>query len=299
MNDFDKYLKNKARNERSDVPDSVKNKIEETLAALPEQNNGKTKTKIKVLPRIISTAACFILVAFFVLPNISIAYASMVENVPVIGKIVKVITIRNYFYSDDSHEIDVNVPEVILDNNESDDLINQDINALTERIINQFYSDLEIYDGENHSAVSVDYETVTDTDKWFTLKIKVHETAASSNTYYKYYHINKITGKTVTLNDIALNESFYTAIENEIKRQMQEEMKLDNNKIYWLNDSVIGEDFVSISPNHNFYLSESGDIFIIFDKYEVAPGYMGTPEFKISRNIISDFIKPEFKDIFF
>jgi len=35
-----------------------------------------------------------------------------------------------------------------------------------------------------------------------------------------------------------------------------------------------------------------------FDKYEVSPGYMGTPEFCVKKDIIKKYLKDEFKDMF-
>lgn len=194
--------------------------------------------------------------------------------------------------------MDIDVPEVSGQNSQAADYINKNVGELTDALVKQFYSDLEAIGDEGHSSVYVNYETVTNTDKWFTLKIKVHEAAGSSNTYFKYYHINKQSGKTVNLGDLAADESFYRAAEEEIKRQMQAQMELDENKTYWIDDSLIGDDFVSITPEHNFYLNPNGDIVIPFDKYEVAPGYMGTPEFTVSKDIILEHISPLFKDIF-
>ena len=296
MNDFDKYLKIKAENERSEIPDSVKTRIEETLSNLPKQ--GDKPKKIRLLPRIASVAACLIFVMLFLLPNISVAYAEAAEQLPIIGKIVKVITVRNYFYSDDYHEMDIDVPEVSDENSEAADYINKEISELTQTLVNQFYSDLEAIGDEGHGSVYVDYEIVTNTEKWFTLKIRVHEAAGSSNTYFKYYNINKLSGKIVKLGDLAADNSFYDILEKEIKRQMRLETELDSNKVYWFDDSIIGEDFVALDSEHNFYLTENGDMVIAFDKYEVAPGYMGTPEFTISKDIIKEIIKPEFNNIF-
>lgn len=296
MNDFDKYLKRKAESEASEIPYSVKRRIEETLSELPEQ--GKSHKKIRALPRIAAVAACFIFVMLFLLPNVSVAYAEAAQQMPIIGKIVKVITVRNYFYSDDYHEMNIDVPEVSGETGEAADYINRDVNELTDALVKQFFSDLESIGDDGHGSVYVDYETVTNTEKWFTLKIRVHEAAGSSNTYYKYYHINKLSGKIIKLGDLALNEDLYGVLKKEIKRQMKEQMKLDSNKVYWLDDSIIGEDFVSVDSEHNFYLTENGDIVIVFDKYEVAPGYMGTPEFKVSRELIKDLIKPEFNSLF-
>ena len=295
MNDFDKYIKSMASEENTDIPDSVKNKIEETLAALPEKNIHIKKTKI--LPRIAATAACFIFVIFFLLPNVSVAYAEAFEEIPIIGRLIKVITVRNYFYSDDYHEMDIDVPKVSGEDGDAADYINNDVNKLTDTLVKQFYKDLDSIGDSGHSSIYVDYETVTNTESWFTLKMRVHEAAGSSNTYYKYYHIDKKSGKIVKLSDLSEDEGFLETLEKEIRQQMRSQMDNDSNKIYWLDDSVIGKDYVAVTPEHNFFWNENGDLVIVFDKYEVAPGAMGTPEFTVDKALISDMLKSEYKNM--
>ena len=78
---------------------------------------------------------------------------------------------------------------------------------------------------------------------------------------------------------------------------MQEQMANDENISYWINTSGIGEEFATVSADHNFYWNENGDLVIIFDKYEVGPGSMGTPEFVIDKGVIRDILKSEFKDV--
>ena len=295
MNDFDKYIKSMASEENTDIPDSVKNKIEETLAALPEKNIHIKKTKI--LPRIAATAACFIFVIFFLLPNVSVAYAEAFEEIPIIGRLIKVITVRNYFYSDDYHEMDIDVPKVSGEDGDAADYINNDVNKLTDTLVKQFYKDLDSIGDSGHSSIYVDYETVTNTESWFTLKMRVHEAAGSSNTYYKYYHIDKKSGKIIKLSDLSEDEGFLETLEKEIRQQMRSQMDNDSSKIYWLDDSVIGKDYVALTPEHNFFWNENGDLVIVFDKYEVAPGAMGTPEFTVDKAHISDMLKSEYKNM--
>lgn len=295
MNDFDKYIKSMASEENTDIPDSVKNKIEETLAAIPEKNIHIKKTKI--LPRIAATAACFIFVIFFLLPNVSVAYAETFEEIPIIGRLIKVITVRNYFYSDDYHEMDIDVPKVSGEDGDAADYINNDVNKLTDTLVKQFYKDLDSIGDSGHSSIYVDYETVTNTESWFTLKMRVHEAAGSSNTYYKYYHIDRKSGKIVKLSDLSEDEGFLETLEKEIRQQMRSQMDNDSNKIYWLDDSVIGKDYVALTPEHNFFWNENGDLVIVFDKYEVAPGAMGTPEFTVDKALISDMLKSEYKNM--
>ncbi|MFQ7057552.1 MAG: RsiV family protein [Turicibacter sanguinis] len=40
-------------------------------------------------------------------------------------------------------------------------------------------------------------------------------------------------------------------------------------------------EFKSIADNQTFYINSSGDVVVVFDKYSIAPGYMGFPEFTI------------------
>ena len=294
MNNFDKYIKSKAAKEQTDIPDSVKNRIEQTLADLPEK---KTVIKqIRILPRIAASEACFIFIILFLLPNVSVTYAQALEPIPVIGDIVRVVTIRNFFYSDDKHEMDIDVPKIEGDNDAAEN-INQDINQLTETLVEQFYEDVELIGEEGHSSIYLDYETVTNTDTWFTLKIRVHEAAGSSNTYYRFYHIDKRTNEIVKLGDLARDNSFYDVLVKEIKRQMKLQMENDSSVVYWLDDSIIGKDYVSLTENHNFYWNDNGDLVIIFDKYEVCPGAMGTPEFVIDKGVFRDILKSEFIDV--
>ena len=78
---------------------------------------------------------------------------------------------------------------------------------------------------------------------------------------------------------------------------MRSQMDNDSSKIYWLDDSVIGKDYVAVTPEHNFFWNENGDLVIVFDKYEVAPGAMGTPEFTVDKALIRDMLKSEYKNM--
>ena len=41
------------------------------------------------------------------------------------------------------------------------------------------------------------------------------------------------------------------------------------------------EGFTSIADDQRFYINEAGNPVLIFEKYEIAPGYMGQPEFEV------------------
>lgn len=295
MNDFDKYIKSEVAKEQTDIPDSVKNRIEQTLVDLPEKK--PVKKQIRILPRIAASAACFVFIILFLLPNVSVTYAQALEQLPVIGDLVRVVTIRNYYYDDNHWKMDINIPQIESEDSKSVDYINKNVSELTTALINRFYEDLEINGNNGYGSLNVDYEVVTNTDSWFTLKLTVCQTAASSNTYFKFYHIDKNQGKIVELGDLFNTDKFSDSLVAEIKKQMQEQMANDENISYWINTSGIGEEFATVGAGHNFYWNENGDLVIIFDKYEVGPGSMGTPEFVIDKGVIRDILKSEFKDV--
>ena len=295
MHDFDESIKSMAAKEPIEVPDFVKNRIEQTLSGLPEKR--PAAKHMRLLPRVATAAACFVFITLFLLPNISTSYAGVLQQIPVIGDIVRVVTIRNYFYADNRHEMDIDVPKI-----EGDDAaagqINEEVSQLTAALVSQFYKDLEITASSGYGSIHVDYQIVTNTERWFTLQLTVNETEASSNSYYVFYHIDKQSGQIIELGDLFIDDTFSDLLTQEIQRQMQKRMDADETVKYFLSqNSEIGEAFTSVGKEQNFYLNRPGQLVIIFDKYEVAPGSMGTPAFVIGKDVIADILKPEFADM--
>ena len=58
---------------------------------------------------------------------------------------------------------------------------------------------------------------------------------------------------------------------------------------YWIyGEEEYGWGLDRIDPDQNFYFDADGNLVLVFEKYEVAPGYMGTPEFTIPREIFNE-----------
>ena len=293
MNEFDKYIKEKIDEENLSVPDSIKERIEQSVSALPARES--KVIRFRMFPKAIAIAACFVFVCLVVLPNCSAVYAQALEKIPVIGSIVRVVTLRNYFYSDNYHQMDIDVPKIEGSESSASDYINKDVDELTKLLADRFNEELEEIGDDGHSGIYVDYEVVTNTEKWFTLKIRIHEASGSSNTYYRFYHIDKVSGKIAELKDLFASDDFASVLADNLRKQMKEAMAKDSNKIYWVENAEIGLDFVTLDDRHNFYWDKDGNLVIVFDKYEVAPGSMGTPEFVINKDAVSDILKPEYR----
>lgn len=294
MHKMDRKIKRRAHSENTTPPAGFTKAVESTLQSLPER--GKN-TLPYYLPRILKTAAACFALLFVLLPNISSNVAHAMEELPIVGKLVKVVTVRNYFYNDDYHEAKVHVPKLETEKEESNassaaQFINATVEELTDTLIQRFENDVKELGNEAHFSLQIDYEVVTNTEHWFTLKINVYEGAGSSNTYFKVYHINKTTGKIVQLSDLFKRDSDYLqAISANIRSQMIAQMESNADLQYWVDAEYPEWNFSNIKPDQNFYISKNGNIVILFDKYEVAPGYMGTPQFEIPKTVYEAYLK--------
>lgn len=163
------------------------------------------------------------------------------------------------------------------------------MNELTSAVIQKFYDDLEISHDTEYGFIYIDYETVTNTDEWFTLKLTFSEVQASSNTYFKFYHIDRTSGTYVTFGDLIDSEDF-GAIEQIIRAQMEAEMAADPDVVYWTEDTELGQSITALSTDQNFYFDDTGNLVIVYNKYEVSPGSMGCPEIVISKEKIEKYL---------
>ena len=75
---------------------------------------------------------------------------------------------------------------------------------------------------------------------------------------------------------------------------MKAQMAADEMVSYFLDSDVPEWDFQAISADTTFYVNENGKLVIVFNEYEVAPGYMGSVEFEIPTEVVQDFVQEGF-----
>ena len=290
MNFFeDRKIKKIARDEDIKAPDKYLKSVERTLNDL--KNNEEKIKPIWSNIRKFNYAIAMAMLMFVLLTNVSPKFAYAMQELPIIGDIVKVITIRNYFDKDGNSEIEMEIPNIKNDNNsqsQTNENVNEDVNQLTQNILDKFYAE---ENSENHLSIKVKSDVIENNKYWFTLKLTISELAASSDLKYKYYNIDKRTDEIVKLSDLFDDENYKKAISEEIKKQMISRMEKDNDVVYWIDEENEEWNFNMIEGNQNFYLSNKGNIVIVFDKYEVGPGSTGTPEFEINKEIYEKYLK--------
>ena len=293
MNPFDKMLFQMAKQEKIPVPEQTSQKIEDILSQLPQRK----VVRFSPLRRIAAVAASLVFVFLFLLPNVSVTYAETLEQVPLLGELVRVVTIRNYVYSDDYHDMSIDVPNIEdATMGSAAEEVNKDVDALTQQLMDQFYADAESIGEDGHTAVYADYEIVTNTDQWFTLKLSVHLASGSGTNYYVFYNVDRSSDQIVTLGQLFTDDSYAEVLRQDILAQMKQRMEEDPSLVYWTEDSNMGQDFIDLQPEHNYYFDDAGNLVIPFDEYEVAPGYMGCPEFTIQRSVFESLLADAYRN---
>ena len=127
---FDKRLKERAKQEPFPLPETYAGKVRDTCAALKETNMKENKQK-RSYRWLVGVAAA--LAVFVAIPNVSPAAAAAMEEIPVLGAVVRVITFRDYQYDDGHSTADVHVPE--LGGSGAADEINDQVQAYTDQLI--------------------------------------------------------------------------------------------------------------------------------------------------------------------
>lgn len=246
--------------------------------------------------KVISASTAASLVVFAAGINMSPVFADTVSQIPVLGKIVNVLTIKQYNLDEDNYNANIKVPSIVgLENKELENSLNEKYLTENKKLYEDFISDIEQLkkEGGGHMGVDSGYIVKTDTEKILSVARYVVNTAASSSTTMKYDTIDKESELLITLPSLFKNEEYIDIISQEIKKQMLEQNKADENRHFWIEeieDSDFTGLFEKISKEQNFYINADNKLVISFDKYEVAPGYMGILEFEIPTEIISNLL---------
>lgn len=282
--DEEKLLKMKEEYQGIPVPEAAPGRV---LAGISKARKEKRKnTMMKITKRTGITAAAAML-AIAAMANLSPVTANAMEDIPVLGAIAKVVTFRTYENTKDNYEAKIDIPKVSV-NNKDNEKVNRSIEEYAQQLITEYEKEVAGDEaGQGHYSVTSGYDVVTDNDKYLSLRINTTVVMASGAESVKIFTIDKATGNVVTLKDLFKDRSDYiTAISDNIKTQMKEQMAADDSKMYFYNDGEASEEgFNQIKEDESFYFNENGEIVIVFNEYEVAPGYMGAVEFTIPKSV--------------
>lgn len=239
----------------------------------------------RMLTRLSASAAAVVLV-FSLSVNLSPAFADAVRDVPVLGSIAEVVTLKNYFEQKDNVSYSVRQPAVADDQGQvQDDVVNQQIQQAIDTYLADAQQRIEEYKEaylatggteeeflSRNIQVQVDYQVFSQTEDTLSFALYMDENWVNSYGIVKYYNLDLQTGQPLTLQDL-LGDDWQSMVNEEIAAQIQQQEQ--EGVPYLIDEST----FSGVTDQTKFYINDQHQIVIVFDKYEIAPGSSGRPEF--------------------
>ena len=280
------------------VPEELDDRLRKVLESAPAP---RKKNNVVKFTRWASTAAAAKLLCFTVGLNTSQSFAMEMAQIPLLGTVAKVLTIRSYEITNDTTTTTVEVPEVQVEV-AAEDVKNAitDINVKIQTLVDEYtaekYAEIAEYKeqffanggteeewNQRYIDVNVDYAVKHQSERILSLLIDGWISWFNFEEFRKFYNIDLVTGKELTLVDF-FGENAYEYTEKCILEQMQQLIDADpENVVFWgINETEdMGNEFIGVDETTPFYINEKGNVVISYNEYDVAPGYMGIVEFEI------------------
>lgn len=287
------------------VPEELDERLRSALENAPKPEI-RQKNRFVYFSKWAAASAAALFLCFTVGVNTSESFAMGVSEVPLLGSIAKVLTIRSYETVEDSTTTKVQIPEVQVET--ADKTVEKaitDVNAEIQKIVDDFTAQKQKEAAEYKEAffatggteeewgdraidINVDYEVKCQNDSILSLLLDGWMSSVSFQEERHFYNIDLVTGKELTLKELLGDDAYEYASEN-VKTQMEERVAENPDALmYWgINDNgdeledVEGFDFPGVTETTPFYINEDGNVVISYNKYDAAPGYMGIQEFVI------------------
>lgn len=281
------------------VPEELDIRLRNALENAPTPQ--KKTTNIIKFARWAATTAAILFLCFTVGLNTSESFAMEMSELPFIGTIAEVLTIRSYEVTEDTTTTKVSIPEVQVETTAKEVKnaitdVNAEIQSLVDDFTAQKHIEIEKYkkaffetggteeEWKDRSIdVNVNYEVKHQSDTTLSLLVDAWISWFNFQEERHFYNIDLVTGKELTLIDL-LGEDAYTYAADCVLQQMNALIEEDSDTyVFWgvNDDEEMGMEFIGVNEDTPFYINEAGNVVISYDKYEVGPGYLGIQEFEI------------------
>ena len=293
--------------EQIEIPGELQETMNRAVRSVDKKKSAARYRKRRMMRAVrnIGVAAAAVLLCMTVGVNTNEVLAKELGQLPVIGSLVRVLTITSYHEEDGDHDITVNVPEIEVEETQtagmSDADIEEAVNAQIQEIVDSHIAQAKEKFAEYKEAffatggteeewggrtmdIDVDYEVKYQEGSVLSLELSTFEGWVAAQELRYYYNIDVAQNRELTLKDL-LGEDYVNIANESIRQQMKERAAADENLVYWgVTETESGIDgFVSVDEDTDFYISADGNPVVCFGEYEIAPGFMGIQEFEIER----------------
>ena len=189
----------------------------------------------------------------------------------------KLQLLKEKHYETEGTIVTVKIPHVV---NVKDDKVKKVINKLITQAIDDFTNEFKEFDKEpntEHKLIAdITFQNYYSDDKIISFSINATQIMADSYLQKKFYTVDLKTGEVYNIEHF-LGSDYQNIVKKSVQQQIAENKEKYPNLMYF--DEAVNN--LKITNEQSFYINKDNQVVVVFNQFEIAPGYMSLPEFII------------------
>ena len=189
----------------------------------------------------------------------------------------KLQLLKEKHYETEGTIVTVKIPHVV---NVKDDKVKKVINKLITQAIDDFTNEFKEFDKEpntEHKLIAdITFQNYYSDDKIISFSINATQIMADSYLQKKFYTVDLKTGVVYNIEHF-LGSDYQNIVKKSVQQQIAENKEKYPNLMYF--DEAVNN--LKITNEQPFYINKDNQVVVVFNQFEIAPGYMSLPEFII------------------
>ena len=189
----------------------------------------------------------------------------------------KLQLLKEKHYETEGTIVTVKIPHVV---NVKDDKVKKVINKLITQAIDDFTNEFKEFDKEpntEHKLIAdITFQNYYSDDKIISFSINATQIMADSYLQKKFYTVDLKTGEVYNIEHF-LGSDYQNIVKKSVQQQIAENKEKYPNLMYF--DEAVNN--LKITNEQQFYINKDNQVVVVFNQFEIAPGYMSLPEFII------------------
>ena len=189
----------------------------------------------------------------------------------------KLQLLKEKHYETEGTIVTVKIPHVV---NVKDDKVKKVINKLITQAIDDFTNEFKEFDKEpntEHKLIAdITFQNYYSDDKIISFSINATQIMADSYLQKKFYTVDLKTGEVYNIEHF-LGTDYQNIVKKSVQQQIAENKEKYPNLMYF--DEAVNN--LKITNEQPFYINKDNQVVVVFNQFEIAPGYMSLPEFII------------------
>lgn len=232
----------------------------------------------------IAAAACFSLI--FAGLNLSPTIANAAADLPVVGGIFEILTVRNYGDRNEDRTLSVSQPGI--SGTDFAEQIDREIQARVEEKIaegeTRIAEEREAFFATGgteedwaarQNQVHVDYDIRYQSENRLSFVLDTYVATSVTTQEQYFYNLDLSLDRELTLRDL-LGDDWKSVCDNSIRDQIA---AAEDPTVFFTEEQG---GFSGVDDSTSFYINAAGNPVVVFPKYSIAIGAMGPVEFEIS-----------------